>query len=332
LISRRKILDAIGILGALTVWPHGVAAQQAERVRRIGVLNNLAADDPEGRARLAAFVEAFGQLGWTDGRNVRIEIRWGEGDVGRTRERAAELAALAPDVILAIGGTALGQLLETTRTVPIVFTRTPDPVGSGFVASLARPGGNATGFTSFEHGIGPKWLQLLKEVAPYVTRVAALSGSTSPSVAGEVGLIRSAALSLGVEVSMVDAREPGEIERALAAFADGANGGLIVLPGASGLFNRHLIAMLAARHRLPAIYPSRAHMSGSGLISYGPDTIEPQRLAAAYVDRILKGAKPADLPVQDTSRYELAVNLKTAKALGLAIPQSILLRADEVIE
>ena len=277
----------------------------------------MAADDPEGQARIAAFLQGLQELGWTDGRNVRIDTRWGAGDADRNRRYAAELVALAPDVILASGGTVVGPLLQATRTVPIVFTQTPDPVGAGFVESLARPGGNATGFTLFEYGISGKWLELLKEIAPRVTRAAVLRDPAIPQGIGQLGAIQSVAPSFGVELSPVDVRDAGEIERAVTAFARGSNGGLIVTASGLAIVHRELIITLAARHKLPAVYSSRFFVTGGGLISYGPDSIDPHRRAAGYVDRILKGEKPADLPVQAPTKYELVINLKTAKALGL---------------
>jgi putative ABC transport system substrate-binding protein len=327
---RREFISLLG--GAAAAWPLAARAQQTGPVRRIGVLMSLAADDPEMKARLAAFLQGLQELGWTDGRNVRIDTRSTAGDAERIRRYAAELVALAPDVILAAGGQVVGGLLQATRTVPIVFTQTPDPVGAGFVASLARPGGNATGFTQFEYGISGKWLELLKEIAPRVTRAAVLRDPTIPEGIGQFAIIQAVAPSFGVELRTVDVRDAGEIERAVAAFALGSNGGLIV--PASGMANVHreLIITLAARHRLPAVYPFRFYVTGGGLISYGPDSIDPHRRAAGYVDRILKGEKPADLPVQSPTKYELVLNLKTAKALGLDVPPTLLARADEVFE
>jgi putative tryptophan/tyrosine transport system substrate-binding protein len=301
-------------------------------MRRVGVLMNLAPDDPESPVRLAAFLQGMQQLGWTDGRNVRIYIRWGADDADRSRRYAAELIALAPDVILASGSPAVGQLLQATRTVPIVFVVVVDPVGSGFVESLARPSSNATGFPLFEYGISGKWLELLKEIAPRATRAAVLRDPALASGGGQLGAIQSVAPSLGVELSPVNVRDPGEIERAITAFAREPNGGLIVTGSALATSHRDLIIALAARHRLPAVYPQRYYVTGGGLISYGPDTVDPFRRAAAYVDRILKGEKPADLPVQAPTKYELAINLKAAKALGIEIPPTLLARADEVIE
>ena len=293
---------------------------------------SAAADDPLWQARVTAFRQVLQQLGWTDGRNVRIDIRWAGGNADDSRKYAAELVALAPDVILAVGGSVVGTLLQATRTVPIVFTLTPDPVGAGFVASLARPGGNATGFTSFEYGMSGKWLELLKEIAPRVTSAALLRDPATPQGTGQFDAIQSVAPSLGLEVNPVDVRDAGEIERAVAAFARRSNGGLIVTGSSSAFVHRDLIITLAARYKLPAVYFIREFVTSGGLISYGPDPIDPVRRAASYVDRILKGEKPADMPVQATTKYELVINLKTAKALGLTVPPSLLARADELIE
>jgi putative ABC transport system substrate-binding protein len=293
---------------------------------------SLAADDPEGQARLTAFLQGLQELGWADGRNITIDVRSTAGDAKRIRSEAVELVALAPDVILAVGGQVVGGLLQTTRTVPVVFTQTPDPVGAGFVDSLARPNGNATGFTQFEYGMSSKWLELLKEIAPRVTRAAVLRDPAIPEGVGQFAVIQSVAPSFGVELRPVDVRNVGEIEHAITTFARESNGGLIV--PASGLANVHreLIIALAAQHRLPAVYPYRFFVIGGGLISYGPDPIDPQRRAATYVDRILKGEKPGDLPVQAPTKYQLVINLKTAKTLGLEVPPQLLARADEVIE
>ena len=328
-MRRREFVTLLG--GAAAAWPAGARAQQDERMRRIGVLMSLAADDPEMKARLAAFLQGLQHLGWTDGRNLRIDTRSTAGDAERIRRYAAELVALAPDVILASGGQVVGGLLQATRTVPVVFTQTPDPVGAGFVASLAQPGGNAT-FTQFEYGVSAKWLELLKEIAPRVTRAAVLRDPTIPEGIGQFAIIQAVAPSLGVELRPIDVRNAPEIEQAVTVFARGANGGLIV--PASGLANVHreLIITLAARHRLPAVYPFRFYVTGGGLISYGPDSIDPHRRAAGYVDRILKGEKPADLPVQAPTKFETVINLKIAKALGLDVPPTLLARADEVIE
>jgi putative tryptophan/tyrosine transport system substrate-binding protein len=324
--------EFITLLGGAAAWPLEARAQQPERMRRIGVLTPLAAEDPEHKARLAAFAQELQQLGWAVGRNVRIDTRAGANDVDRARGYAAELVALAPDVILATGGSVVGPLIKVTRSVPIVFTQTPDPVGAGFVDSLARPGGNATGFTLFEYGTSGKWLELLKEIAPGVTRAAVLRDAAIPQGSGQFGAIQSVAPSFGVELRPVDVHDAGEIERAVAAFAQSSNGGLIVT--ASGLANVHreLIIALAARYRLPAVYFHRLFVPAGGMISYGPNSIDPHRRAAVYVDRILKGEKPADLPVQAPTKYELVINLKTAKALGLEVPPTLLARADEVIE
>jgi len=324
--------ECITLLGGAAAWPLAAHAQQGERMRRIGVLMGLAADDAEGQARIAAFVQALQGLGWSNGRNVRIDIRRGAGDAERSRSYAAELVALTPDVILASGGTVVGPLLQATRTIPIVFTQTPDPVGAGFVASLARPGGNATGFTIFEYGISAKWLELLKQIAPRVTRAAVLRDPATPQGVGQFATIQAVAPSFGVELSPVTMRDADEIERNVTAFARSSNGGLIVTSSGLAAVHRDLVIMLAARHKLPAVYPFRYHATGGGLISYGADSIDPYRQAAGYVDRILKGEKPADLPVQAPTKYELVINLKTAKALGLEIPPTLLARADEVIE
>jgi putative tryptophan/tyrosine transport system substrate-binding protein len=330
MMKRREFITLIG--GAAVAWPLEARAQLADRVRRIGVLSVLTETDAEGQVRLQALKAGLEKLGWTDGRNVRIDTRWGGGDTGRIRQYAAELVALAPDVIVAIGGAAVGPLQQTTHTVPIVFTGTPDPVGAGFVASLAQPGGNTTGFTQFEFGISAKWLELLKEIAPHVSRVAVLRDTTVPGGIGQLGAIQSVARSFGVELSSIDVRNPPEIERAVIAFARGANGGLIVLSSATGVVHRELIITLAARHRLPAVYPYRRFVIDGGLISYGPDSAEALPLAAGYVDRILKGEKPADLPVQESTKQDLTINLKTAKALGIDVPPTLIARADEVIE
>jgi len=327
-----KRREFITLAGGAVAWPLAARAQQGGGMRRIGVLLPATADDPEFQARVAAFVQGLQQLGWTEGRNVRIDIRWGAGDAERIRRYAAELVALAPDVILAAGGATVGPLFQATRTVPIVFTLTPDPVGAGFVDSLARPGGNVTGFTNFEFGIGVKWLELLKEIAPRVTRAAVLRDPTIPAGIGEFGAIQAVAPSVGIELRPIDVREAGEIERAVTAFARSSNNGLIVSSNALASVHRNLIVTLAARHRLPAVYPFRFFVTIGGLASYGPDTIDPHHRAAGYIDRILKGENPAELPVQAPTKYELVMNLKTAKALGLDVPPTLLARADEVIE
>jgi putative ABC transport system substrate-binding protein len=286
----------------------------------------------EGQARLATFRDELQRLGWIDGSNVRIDSRWGAGDAEEIRKDAKELVALAPDIILATGTTSLGPLFQATRSVPIVFVIVPDPVGAGFVSSLARPGGNATGFTSFEYGIGAKWLELLKEIAPSVTRAAVIRDPAISAGIGLFGAIQSVAPSFTVVASAVNVRDAPEIERAVAEFARSANGGLIVTASALATVHRDLIVSLTAKYKLPTIYYERFFVTGGGLISYGPDFVDQYRRAAGYVDRILKGEKPADLPVQAPTKYELAINLKTARALGLEVPQSLLARADEVIE
>jgi ABC-type uncharacterized transport system substrate-binding protein len=327
-IRRREFMM---LLGGAAAWPPTARAQQGERMRRIGVLTYLAADDAEGQARLAAFEQALKQLGWSEGRNLRIETRWATAD--DIRRDAAELAALAPDMLLAATGTATAAALQqATRTVPIVFAIVIDPVGAGFVASLAKPGGNATGFTVYEYSMSGKWLELLKEIAPRVTRAAVLRDPAVASGIGQFGAVQIVAPSFGVELIPVDVRDAGEIERAVAAFASGSNGGLIVTASALGTAHRELITTVAARHKLPAVYPSRPYVTAGGLISYGPDLLDQFRRAAGYVDRILKGEKPADLPVQAPTKYELVINLKAAKALGLDVPQTLLATADEVIE
>jgi ABC-type uncharacterized transport system substrate-binding protein len=327
-VRRREFIT---LLGGAATWPLAARAQQPERVRRIGVLMYLAADDAEAQARLAAFTQALKQLGWNDSRNLRIDTRWATAD--DIRRHAAELAALAPDVLVAGTGTAtVAPLLQATRAVPIVFALVIDPVGAGFVASLAQPGGNATGFTVYEYSMSGKWLELLKEIAPSVTRAAVLRDPAVASGIGQFGAVQIVAPSFGVAVSPVDVRDAGEIERAVTAFARGSNGGLIVTAGGPATSHRHPIIALAARHRLPAVYPTRYYVTAGGLISYGPDLIDQFRRAAGYVDRILKGEKPADLPVQAPTKFELVINLKTAKALGLELPPTVLARADEVIE
>ena len=302
-------------------------------MRRIGVLVASPANDAEGQARVAAFKEGLAQLGWTEGRNVRIDTRWATTNADDLRKHAAELAASTPDVLVgASGTTTVAALLQATRTVPIVFAIVVDPVGAGFVASLARPGGNATGFTMFEYGMSGKWLELLKQIAPGMTRAAVLRDPAIASGIGQFGAVQAVAPSLRVELSPVDVRDAPEIERAVTAFAALENGGLVVTASPSGTVHRELIIALAARHKLPAVYWQRFSVPSGGLMSYGPDLLDQYGRAAGYVDRILKGEKPADLPVQAPTKYELAVNLKTAKALGLNVPQTLLARADEVIE
>jgi putative tryptophan/tyrosine transport system substrate-binding protein len=325
--------DFIVLAGGAAAAPLAVLAQQADRMRRIGVLFGSAADDSEYQARFGAFLQGLQQLGWADGRNVRIDTRWATTNPDDIRRHAAELAALAPDVILAATGSAtVAPLLQATRTVPIVFMLVIDPVGAGFVASLAQPGGNATGFTLFEYGMSGKWLELLKEIAPRVTRAAVLRDPAIASGIGQFATVQAVAPSLGVELSPVDVRDAPEIERAVTAFARSGNGGLIVTASALATRYRDLIITLAARHKLPTVYSRRLFVADGGLLSYGPDYVDQFRRAASYVDRILKGEKPADLPVQAPTKYELVVNLKTAKALGLELPATLLARADEVIE
>ena len=327
---RREFITLLG--GAAAAWPLAARSQQGERMRRIGVLMNVAAADPEGQAQVAAFLQALQQLGWSEGRNVRIDIRWGENDVERDRRYAAELLAFAPDVILASGTLSVAALRLVSGTSPIVFAGVSDPVGAGLVDTLARPGGNVTGFMIFEYSSSGKWLELLKEVAPRLMRVAVLRDSANPAGIAQFGAIQAVAQSLGVELRPVDTRDAGEIERSIASFAGAANGGLIVTPGASVSAHHDLIVMLAARYKLPAVYSSRPMVIGGGLICYGPDIADQFRQAAGYVDRILKGDKAADLPVQAPTKYALVINLKTAKALGLELPAALLARADEVIE
>ena len=323
----------ISLLGAGAAWPLAARAQQADRMRRVGVLLPFTADDSEGQARLMAFVQGLQQLGWAVGTNVRIDARWGAGDAERIRKYAAELLALTPNVIVANGSPEVSTLRQTTRTVPIVFANAADPVGQGFVASLSRPGGTVTGFTPLdEFGQSGKWLQLLNEIAPQVKRAAILLNRAFTAGIAQLGAIQAVAPSLGIELRPIDMREAGEIERAVTAFARSSNGGLIVTSNAWGIVHRDLIIALASRHRLPVVYPFRVFISAGGLVSYGPDTIDPHRRAADYVDRILRGDKPAELPVQAPTKFELAINLKTAKALGIEMPASVLARADEVIE
>jgi len=327
-MKRREFITLLG--GAAAAWPLAARAQQPGK--RIGILMSLAADDWQGQARVAAFIQRLRELGWTEGRNVRIETRWAAGNPANTRKFAAELVALAPDVIFGSGGTVVGALLQETSTVPIVFTGVADPVGGGLVTSLARPGGNATGFTAFEYGTSGKWLELLKEIAPSVKRVAVLRDSGIAQGIGQFGAIQSLGPSLGFEVTPVNVREASEIERDIAAFARGSNGGLIITGAGTAIVHRELIVRLAARYKLPATYFERFFVAGGGLMSYGPDLLDAHRRVADYVDRILKGEKPADLPVQAPTKYELVINLKTAKALGLDVPPTLLARADEVIE
>jgi putative ABC transport system substrate-binding protein len=329
-MKRREFITLLG--GAATAWPLGVRAQQPERMRRIGVLMTFPADDLEGQARVGALLQGLQQLGWAIGRNLRIEVRWAGGNTEDIRRHATELAALAPDVIVANGSAGVAPSLQATRTVPIVFAIVPDPVGAGFVDSLARPGGNATGFMLFEYGIGGKWLELLKQIAPGVTRVGVLRDPTVTTGIGQFGAIQTAAPSFGVEVSPINLRDAHEIERAVTAFARSSNGGLIATGSALTVVHRDLLVTLATRYRLPTVFLGRHFVAAGGLISYGPDFLDQYRLAAGYVDRILKGEKPADLPVQAPTKYDLVINLKTAKTLGLEVPATLLARADEVIE
>jgi putative tryptophan/tyrosine transport system substrate-binding protein len=330
MIGRREFITLLG--GAAVGWSHAGWAQHGEKIRRVGVLMNIAADDAQAQSRIDAFLHGLQPLGWAVGRNLRIDVRWAAADAGLFRKYATELVALEPDVILASTNPAMTPLQEATRTVPIVFTTTVDPVGAGFVASLARPGGNITGFSLYEYSISGKWLELLKQVAPGVTRAAVLRDPSTAAGIGQFAAIQAVAPPFGVELSPVDVRDRGEIERAVTAFAHEPNGGLIVTGSPSQAVHRELIVTLAARHRLPAVYPFRYMAADGGLIAYGPEIIDQYRRAAQYVDRILKGAKPAELPVQAPTKYELAINLKTARALGLEVPSTLLARADEVIE
>jgi putative ABC transport system substrate-binding protein len=330
-MRRRDFITLLG--GAAVAWPVAVRSQPSVRVRRIGIFMNLASDDAEGQSRNAAFLQGLQELGWAVGRNVRIDYRWGasNSDPDRMRKDAAELLALAPDVVLATTAPIVVALQQVSRTVPIAFATVIDPVGAGVVASLSRPGGNATGFITFEYGISAKWLELLKEISPGVKRVAVLREPTVAGI-GQLAGVQTAAPSFGVELQPIDVSDAGELERALADFARATNAGLIVPLSTSSIAHRERIVALAARHRLPAIYPSRLDAAIGGLISYGPDFLDQYRRAASYVDRILKGEKPADLPVQAPTKYELVINLKTANALGLEVPPTLLARADEVIE
>jgi putative ABC transport system substrate-binding protein len=328
-IERRGFVT---LLGAATAWPLTARTQQAERARRIGVLLPATADDAQYQAWAGAFVQALAESGWSVDRNLSIDTRWTTANADAIRRHAAELVALAPDVILAPGASTVGPLLQVTRTVPIVFAIVGDPVGAGFVDSLARPGGNVTGFMSFEYGLGGKWLELLKEIKPGVTRVAVLRDPTTTSGTALFGVIQAMAPSLRVEVNNVNVRDAADIQRGVTAFAQSSNGGLIVTGSPPTVIHRDLIIELAAQHRLPTVYLERAFVTAGGLMSYGPDAIDPYRRAAGYIDRILKGEKPADLPVQAPTKYELVINRKTAKTLGIEVPPTLLARADEVIE
>jgi putative tryptophan/tyrosine transport system substrate-binding protein len=329
-MRRREFISLLG--GAAAAWPLAARAQQGDRMRRIGVLMAITVDDAEAQARIAAFVRGLQQLGWTVGKNVQVDYRLAGIDADNLRKYAAELVALAPDVILAQSSPAIAPLLQATRTVPIVFTLIADPVGAGYVDSLAHPGGNATGFTVFEYSIAGKWLELLKEIAPRVTRVAVFREAAVAAGPAQFSAAQTVAPSLGMELRPVDTRDAGEIERAITAFAQGSNGGLLVTGSSSSTLHRNLIVALAARYRLPAVYFQRLFVTAGGLISYGPDYVDQFRRAAGYVDRILRGEKPGDLPVQAPTKYELVINLKTARALGLDVPATLLARADEVIE
>jgi putative tryptophan/tyrosine transport system substrate-binding protein len=329
-MRRRDFIVLLG--GTAATWPLAARAQQTKQMQRIAVLMVMGADDPEGQARVAAFAQGLQQLGWIVGQNVQIDYRWASVNADELRKDAAELVGLKPDVILAHSSSGVASLLQTTHTVPIVFTNVADPVGAGYVDSLARPGGNATGFTVFEYAMGGKWLELLKEIAPHVTRAAVVRDSAIAAGPAEFGAIQAVAPSLGVELRPVDIRDAGEMERAITMFAGSPNGGLIVTGSAAATIHRRLIVALAARHQLPAVYYTRYFVTGGGLISYGPDYVDQYRLAAAYVDRILKGEKPADLPVQTPTKFQTVINLKTARAQGLTVPPALLARADEVIE
>jgi putative ABC transport system substrate-binding protein len=327
-----KRREFITLLGGAAAWPLAARAQQGERMRRIGVLMPLTADDAGEQEVMLIFVQALQQLGWTDGRNLRIDFRGAGANLDDSRKYATELVALAPDVILSIGGVNLPSLQQATRTIPIVFLRVPDPVAAGFVDSLARPGGNATGFASIDYSVSTKWLELLKEIAPNITRAAVVRDATLAAGTGQFGAIQAMASSAGIAVTPINVRDASEIERALMAFAAAPNGGLIVTSSALARSHRDLIAALALRLRLPVVSYHRAFVTAGCLISYGIDQTDLYRRAAGYVDRILKGEKPADLPVQAPTKYELVINLKTAKALGLTVPPMLLARADEVIE
>jgi putative ABC transport system substrate-binding protein len=329
-VKRRDFITLIG--GVAVAWPLAARAQQIERMRRIGMLMNLAADDPESLRRITAFVQRLQQLGWTDGHNIRIDARWGAGDADRYRTLATELLALAPDVIVVATTSVTGVVRRATRTVPIVFVQVIDPVGGGFVDNLAKPGGNVTGFMQYEYAMSGKWLELLKEIVPQLTRVGVVRDPGDTSQIGQFAAIQSIAPSLGVTVTPISLHDAFEIERDVTAFARSANGGLIVPGSALATFNRTLIVTLAARNKLPVVYSNPVFVTDGGLMAYGPDRVDHYRLAAGYVDRILKGDKPADLPVQAPTKYELVINLKTAKSLGLDIPTTVLARADEVIE
>ena len=329
-MRRRDVINLLG--GATVFWPFVARAQRNEQTRRVGVLMNLTETDPEGQARIAAFLQGMVQIGWTDGRNVQIDIRWGAGDPERLRKYAAELVAQSPDVIVASTAVSVDALQLATRTVPIIFVQVVDPVGGDYVESLSHPGKNTTGFSNFEYGMSGKWLELLKELVPRVTRVAVIRDPAMTAGTAQLGAIQAVAPSFGVELFPVSVRDTGKIEDAVSAFARSSGGGLVVTASPWAVLNRRTIIALAARHRLPAVYSQRVFVIDGGLVAYGPDRVDQYRRAAAYVDRILKGEKPADLPVQAPTKYELAINLKTARTLGLTVPPSVLSRADEVIE
>jgi ABC-type uncharacterized transport system substrate-binding protein len=330
-MQRREFVTLL-LSGTLATWPRTANAQQSERMRRVGMLTGITGEDAQTKDRIAAFLHELQKLGWTEGRNVRMDIRAGAGNPATIRKYAAELVALAPDVIVVGGSTPVALLLEATHTVPIVFTIVVDPMGAGFIEKLSRPGGNATGFMLFHYSLSGKWLELLKQVAPGVTQVAVLRDTSSSAGVGQFAVIQAVAPSVGLEVSTINAGDPREMDRAVMAFAREPNGGLVVTAAPSTVVHRDLIVTLAARHKLPAIYFDRTPVAGGGLMSYGPDLVDQFRQAASYVDRILRGEKPANLPVQAPNKYELVINLKTAKALGLVIPAAVLARADEVIE
>ena len=329
-LRRRQFIALLA--SAAAKWPVAARAQQTERVRRVGVLMSVAADGPDGQPRLTAFLKRLQELGWTDGQNVRIDVRWGAGEAERTREYVAELVAIGPDVILASGDHPVVALQQATSTVPIIFAMVADPVGAGFVESLAHPGRNTTGFTLYEYSTTAKWPELLKEIAPGVKRVAVIREAGTAAGTGQFTGVQAGVPGLGLELSPIGVRDVGEMERAVAAFSRSPNGGMIVTGSAQAAVHRDLIVTLAARHKLPAVYVARFFVTAGGLISYGPDFLDEHRRAAGYVDRILKGEKAADLPVQAPTKYELVINLRTAKALGLEVPLSLLARADEVIE
>ena len=329
-MRRREFIVFVG--GIAAAWPLAGRAQQVQPIRRLGVLTPLPADHPDAKARHAVFLQALDKLGWTEGRNVQIEARWSAGDSAITRKQAAELVALKPDVILASGSAGAAAVLQATRSVPVVFVIVPDPVGSGFVESLAEPGGNATGFMMFEYDLSAKWLELLKQIAPTVTRAAVLRDAALTAGIGQFAVIQSVARSVGIDVKAINLRDAAKIESSVAAFARAPNSGLILTASALSAVHRDLIISLAAKYRLPATYQERSYVTAGGLVSYGSNFPDQYRRAAGYVDRILKGEKPADLPVQAPTKYELVINLKTANALGLTVPPTLLARADEVIE